>query len=85
MADLADHRRRRFQTAPEIYEGSKLGVSKNWVDRKGGIPERLVAIRIKGDSVEPNLYEGELRKRGIFISPSGVQSVTVRSSRDHYT
>jgi phage repressor protein C with HTH and peptisase S24 domain len=48
-----------FQTVPEIYDGSKLSISRNWVDRHGYIPERLIAIRIKGDSMEPNLYEGD--------------------------
>lgn len=48
-----------FQTVPEIYDGSKLSVSKNWVERNGYIPERLVAIRVKGDSMEPNLYEDD--------------------------
>lgn len=48
-----------FQTVPEIYDGNKLSVSKKWVDRNGFVPDRLVAIRIKGDSMEPNLYEGD--------------------------
>lgn len=48
-----------FQTVPEIYDGSKFSVSRNWVDRNGFNPERLIAIRVKGDSMEPNLYEGD--------------------------
>ncbi|MYM89695.1 helix-turn-helix domain-containing protein [Rugamonas sp. FT82W] len=49
-----------FQTVPEIYDGSKLSVSKNWADRHGYIPERLIAIAVKGESMEPNLYAGDL-------------------------
>lgn len=48
-----------FQTVPEIYDGSKLSISKNWVDRHGYVPGRLIAIRVKGDSMEPNLYDGD--------------------------
>ncbi len=48
-----------FDTVPEIYDGSKLSISKNWVERHGFTPGRLVAIRVKGDSMEPNLYEGD--------------------------
>lgn len=48
-----------FQTVPDIYDGATLSVSKNWVDRNGFIPARLLAISVKGDSMEPNLYEGD--------------------------
>jgi phage repressor protein C with HTH and peptisase S24 domain len=49
-----------FQTVPEIYDGSTLSVSKNWVDRNGYSPSKLIAVSIKGDSMEPNLYEGDM-------------------------
>jgi phage repressor protein C with HTH and peptisase S24 domain len=48
-----------FQTVPEIYDGSKLSISKKWIERHGFIPGRLIAICVKGDSMEPNLYEGD--------------------------
>ncbi len=49
-----------FETVPEIYDGSVLSVNKNWVDRKGLHPSKLVALTVTGDSMEPNLYEGDL-------------------------
>lgn len=49
-----------FQTVPEIYDGSKLSVSKNWVDRNGFTPSKLIALSVKGESMEPNLYAGDL-------------------------
>lgn len=48
-----------FQTVPDIHDGSKLSVAKNWVDRNGYNPSCLLAITVKGDSMEPNLYEGD--------------------------
>jgi len=49
-----------FQTVPEIYDGSVLSVNKNWVDRNKYHPGTLVAMSVVGDSMEPNLYEGDL-------------------------
>lgn len=49
-----------FQTVPEIYDGSKLSVSKNWVDRNGFNPGKLIAMSVKGESMEPNLYADDL-------------------------
>lgn len=49
-----------FETVPEIYDGSTLSVNKNWVDRKGFNPEDLVAMTVTGESMEPNLYDGDL-------------------------
>lgn len=39
---------------------SALPVFKNWVDKNGFNPELLVAIKVKGESMEPSLYEGDL-------------------------
>jgi len=81
-----------FQTVPEIYDGSKLSVSKNWVERNGFVPERLVAIRVKGDSMEPNLYEGDqviintadtrMEDGAVFAVNFEGQAVVKRLSRD---
>ncbi|MGW8391112.1 XRE family transcriptional regulator [Pseudoduganella sp. HUAS MS19] len=49
-----------FQTVPEIHDGSTLSVAKNWVDRNGYHPNQLIAVTVKGDSMEPNLYEGDM-------------------------
>lgn len=31
-----------------------------WVEKNGYVPERLLAIDVKGESMEPSLYEGDL-------------------------
>lgn len=31
-----------------------------WLDRKGLNPVHLIAIEVKGESMEPNLYDGDL-------------------------
>lgn len=49
-----------FQTIPEIYDGGTLTVAKNWVDRNRFDPSRLIAISVKGESMEPNLYAGDM-------------------------
>lgn len=49
-----------FQTMPEIYDGSTVSVAKNWVDRNSFSPDALIALTVKGESMEPNLYEGDL-------------------------
>ena len=49
-----------FQTVPEIYDGSTLSVPRNWVDRHGFTPLRLIAIPVKGESMEPGLYDGDM-------------------------
>jgi len=48
-----------FQTMPEIRDGSTVNLPKNWVDRKGYVPEALIAISVVGDSMEPRIYEGD--------------------------
>ena len=42
----------------EIYDEPLL-VQRSWVDKNGFIPSKLIAITIKGDSMEPALYEGD--------------------------
>lgn len=49
-----------FQTVPEIYDGRKLSVPRNWADRHGYIPEKLIGITVRGESMEPGLGEGDL-------------------------
>lgn len=49
-----------FQTVPEIFDGSTVSIPKNWVDRKGYRPDALIAVKVKGDSMEPNLYEDDI-------------------------
>ena len=49
-----------YQTVPEIHDGATLAMPKNWVDRNGYNPTLLIAVTVKGESMEPNLYEGDL-------------------------
>lgn len=49
-----------FQVEPETYDGTTLTVPTAWVQRRGYDPERLIAIRVKGESMEPTLYEDDL-------------------------
>lgn len=49
-----------FQTVPELYDGVRVSVAKNWVDRKGYRPNALIALTVKGESMEPNLFQGDL-------------------------
>lgn len=49
-----------FQTEPETYDGSTLSVHQSWIDRNGFYRENLMAIRVKGESMEPTLYEDDL-------------------------
>lgn len=49
-----------FQTDPENYDGSTLSVHQAWITRNGFNRENLLAIRVKGESMEPTLYEDDL-------------------------
>jgi len=49
-----------FQTVPDIYDGDTISLRKNWVDRKGIHPSTLLALTVVGESMEPNLYEGDV-------------------------
>jgi len=48
-----------FQTVPEIFDGSTISVPRNWADRHGYSPKNLVAVTVKGESMEPSLYAGD--------------------------
>jgi hypothetical protein len=48
-----------FQTEPEHYEGETLGVPTAWVLREGLRQESLISILVRGDSMEPSLYDGD--------------------------
>ncbi len=49
-----------FQTIPDIYDGDTVSIAKNWVDRRGFHPGTLIALTVVGESMEPNLYEGDV-------------------------
>ncbi|WGG48842.1 XRE family transcriptional regulator [Rugamonas sp. DEMB1] len=49
-----------FSVEPETHDGSMFSVPRNWADRNGFIPERLIGIKVRGESMEPSLYEDDL-------------------------
>jgi phage repressor protein C with HTH and peptisase S24 domain len=40
--------------------GGTLGMRRSWIDRTGLNPNALIAIQVKGDSMEPSLYEDDV-------------------------
>ena len=49
-----------FQTEPEHHDGGTVGMRRDWIERKGLNPANLIAILIKGQSMEPTLYEDDI-------------------------
>lgn len=49
-----------FQTEPDRRDGGTMMIPKKWTDRKEYNPDRLLAIRVKGESMEPTLYEDDI-------------------------
>lgn len=49
-----------FQTEPEHHDGGTVGMRRDWVERKRLNPAHLIAILVKGESMEPTLYEDDI-------------------------
>lgn len=49
-----------FQVEAEHYEGETQGVPTRWMLKEGLSREALIAIRVRGESMEPALYEGDV-------------------------
>lgn len=49
-----------FQADPDHSHGGTLKVPASWIERNRYIPDRLVAIRVRGESMEPSLYEDDV-------------------------
>lgn len=49
-----------FQTEPERRDGGTLGMRKGWIERTGYNPTSLIAIQVKGASMEPTLHEDDI-------------------------
>lgn len=49
-----------FQVDTDFADGGTIGMRKNWLERFRYNPEKLVAISVKGDSMEPSLYDGDI-------------------------
>jgi len=49
-----------IQTEPDQRGHGILRIDRSWADRQNLDPKRLVAIQVKGESMEPALYEGDI-------------------------
>jgi phage repressor protein C with HTH and peptisase S24 domain len=49
-----------FEVEPEPYDGSSTTVPTDWVERNGYSRDKLIAIRVRGESMEPTFYEDDL-------------------------
>jgi phage repressor protein C with HTH and peptisase S24 domain len=49
-----------FQTEPEQREGGTLGLRRSWIERHQLRAEHLIAILVKGESMEPSLFEDDI-------------------------
>lgn len=49
-----------FELEPERYDGSTTAVPTHWIERNNFYRDNLIAIRVKGESMEPTLYEDDL-------------------------
>lgn len=49
-----------FQTEPEGRDGGTLGMRRSWIERHNLSAEHLIAILVKGESMEPSLYEDDI-------------------------
>lgn len=49
-----------FQTESDRRAGGTMGVRRKWVERNNFDPDKLVAIHVRGESMEPSLYEDDV-------------------------
>jgi phage repressor protein C with HTH and peptisase S24 domain len=81
-----------YKTEPDTLDGGTMGISKRWADAKEYNPSRLIAIRVKGESMEPTLYENDVVvinldetkpvDNGVFAVNYDGEAVVKRMSRD---
>jgi len=48
-----------FQVEPEHYDGETQGVPTRWIEKEGLHREALLALVVRGESMEPGLYDGD--------------------------
>jgi transcriptional regulator with XRE-family HTH domain len=49
-----------FEVDPEPFDGGTTTVPTGWIESKGFSREKLIAIFVRGESMEPTFYEGDL-------------------------
>lgn len=60
-----------FEVEPEPYDGGSTTVPTDWIKRNGYSRDKLIAITVRGESMEPTFYEGDL----VVINTADVQPV----------
>jgi phage repressor protein C with HTH and peptisase S24 domain len=48
-----------FEVEPERFDGSTTTVPTSWMERNNFSRDKLIAISVKGESMEPTLYDGD--------------------------
>lgn len=48
-----------FQTEHEEFDGATRSIPKKWVHQKRFLPEKLIFMTVKGDSMDPRLCDGD--------------------------
>jgi phage repressor protein C with HTH and peptisase S24 domain len=80
------------QTEPELLDGSTVSIRRNWADREGFRPDKLVGLRVRGESMEPSLHEDDiiivnladtkLRDGSVYAVNYEGEAIVKRLSRD---
>jgi phage repressor protein C with HTH and peptisase S24 domain len=60
-----------FEVEPEAFDGSTTTVPTDWIERRGYRRDDLIAITVRGESMEPTFYEGDL----VVINTADTQPV----------
>jgi phage repressor protein C with HTH and peptisase S24 domain len=60
-----------FEVEPEPYDGGSTTVPTDWIERNGYSRAKLIAITVRGESMEPTFYEGDL----VVINTADIQPV----------
>lgn len=48
-----------FQTEPDHHDGGSMAIPRLWADTMEFNPHRLIAVQVKGESMEPTFYAGD--------------------------
>lgn len=48
-----------FAVESEVVDGRPISYNRHWLQEQGLDPKDLIAIKVKGESMEPSLYEGD--------------------------
>lgn len=60
-----------FEVEPEPYDGGSTTVPTDWINRNNYSRDKLIAITVRGESMEPTFYEGDL----VVINTADTQPV----------